>query len=177
MAGDGETGVCIMQMEAGLDTGPVLLRDATPIGETETTANLHDRLAQMGADLIVQALDQRPNLAPEPQPESGVTYAQKIDKAEAAIDWTDDAAKIDRQIRGLSPFTGAWFDHDGTRIKVLGSELADGTGAPGTVLDDALTVACGSGAVRLTRLQRAGKGAQDTQVFLRGLPLPKGTQL
>ncbi|WP_299048193.1 methionyl-tRNA formyltransferase [uncultured Tateyamaria sp.] len=177
MAGDSETGVCIMQMEAGLDTGPVLLRDRAPIGDTETTADLHDRLAAMGARLITQTLDRLPTLTATPQPDNGVTYAHKIDKAEAAIDWTQDATTIDRQIRGLSPFPGAWFDHAGTRIKVLGSNLAPGSGTAGTTLDDALTIACGAGAVRLTRLQRAGKGAQDADVFLRGLPLPKGTKL
>ena len=177
MAGDTETGVCIMQMEAGLDTGPVLMRDSTPIGTSDTTADLHHKLADMGADLIVKTLATLPELTAQPQPDQGVTYAQKIDKAEAAIDWSRTAGDIDRQIRGLSPFPGAWFDHAGTRIKVLGSELADGRGSPGTLLDDHLTVACGTGAVRLTRLQRAGKGAQDADVFLRGMALPTGTQL
>ncbi|MEO0863801.1 MAG: methionyl-tRNA formyltransferase [Pseudomonadota bacterium] len=177
MAGDAQTGVCIMQMETGLDTGPVLLRAATPIGATETTADLHDRLSEMGGRLIVQALAHLSDLQPEPQPENGVTYAHKIDKAEAAIDWTRAAVEVDRLIRGLSPFPGAWFERDGTRIKVLASELAAGQGLPGTVLDDALTVACGTGAVRLTRLQRAGKGPQDAVTFLRGNPLPAGTQL
>ena len=177
MAGDAETGVCIMQMEAGLDTGPVLLRGTTPIADSDTTASLHDRLAGMGAELIVEALCQLPELVPESQPEAGVTYAQKIDKAEAAIDWTRPAVEVDRRIRGLSPFPGAWFEHEGARIKVLGSTLADGGGAPGEVLDDALLVACGDGAVRLTRLQRAGKGAQDADVFLRGMPVARGTRL
>ena len=175
MAGDAETGVCIMQMEAGLDTGPVLSRASTPIGRTETTADLHDRLAKMGAEQIVQTLEQLESLSPEPQPWDGVTYANKIDKSEALIDWARPATEVDRLIRGLSVFPGAWFDHAGVRIKVLGSTLADGSGAPGTVLDDALTVACGAGAVRLTRLQRAGKGAQDADAFLRGNPLPPGT--
>ncbi|WP_299548808.1 methionyl-tRNA formyltransferase [uncultured Tateyamaria sp.] len=177
MAGDTETGVCIMQMEAGLDTGPVLMREATPIGATETTAQLHDRLAGIGAALVVRTLDQLPALTAKPQPDVGVTYATKIDKAEAAIDWTQDAAEVDRKIRGLSPFPGAWFEHDGMRIKVLGSVLVEGAGAAGATLDDALTIACGRGAVRLTRLQRAGKGAQDAEMFLRGMPLSKGTQL
>ena len=177
MAGDAETGVCIMQMEAGLDTGPVLLRGTTPIADSDTTASLHDQLAGMGAELIVEALCQLPELVPESQPEAGVTYAQKIDKAEAAIDWTRPAVEVDRRIRGLSPFPGAWFEHEGARIKVLGSTLADGGGAPGEVLDDALLVACGDGAVRLTRLQRAGKGAQDADVFLRGMPVARGTRL
>ena len=177
MAGDGETGVCIMQMEAGLDTGPVLIRAATLIEPGDTTAILHDRLSGMGAELIVTALARLPELAPQVQSDVGVTYAQKIDKAEAAIDWTRDAVEVDRQIRGLSPFPGAWFQQDDARIKVLGSALAKGDGKPGQVLDDALCVACGTGAVRLTRLQRAGKGAQDADVFLRGHPLPPGTQL
>ncbi|WP_299286655.1 methionyl-tRNA formyltransferase [uncultured Tateyamaria sp.] len=177
MAGDAETGVCIMQMEAGLDTGPVLMRGETPIGATETTSDLHDRLAAIGAELITATLRDLPNLTPVPQPDNGVTYAKKIDKAEAAIDWTQPATEVDRQIRGLSPFPGAWFEKDGTRIKVLGSMLASGSDAPGTVIDDAMTVACGTGAVQLTRLQRAGKGAQDVDVFLRGMPTPPGTQL
>ena len=175
MAGDAETGVCIMQMEAGLDTGPVLSRASTPIGRTETTADLHERLAKMGAEQIVQTLEQLESLSPQPQPGDGVTYASKIDKSEAVIDWTRPATEVNRMIRGLSGFPGAWFDYAGVRIKVLGSTLADGSGAPGTVLDDALTVACGAGAVRLTRLQRAGKSAQDADVFLRGNPLLPGT--
>ena len=177
MAGDAETGVCIMQMEAGLDTGPVLLREATPIGATETTAQLHDRLSALGAVAVVRALGQLDDLTPQVQPEDGVTYAHKIDKAEAALDWSADAVAVDRQIRGLSPFPGAWFDHDGVRIKVLGSRLATGQGAAGKVLDDALTVACGTGAVQLTRLQKAGRGAQDASEFLRGTALPAGSQL
>ena len=177
MAGDAETGVCIMQMEAGLDTGPVLLREATPIGATETTAQLHDRLSALGAAAVVRALGQLDDLTPQVQPEDGVTYAHKIDKAEAALDWSADAVAVDRQIRGLSPFPGAWFDHDGVRIKVLGSRLATGQGAAGKVLDDALTVACGTGAVQLTRLQKAGRGAQDASEFLRGTALPAGSQL
>ncbi|KGM50069.1 methionyl-tRNA formyltransferase [Pseudooceanicola atlanticus] len=177
MAGDAETGICIMQMEAGLDTGPVLLREATAIGAEETTAQLHDRLSQMGARLIVEALERIDSLTPEVQPEEGVTYASKIDKAEARIDWTRPAEEVDRQIRGLSPFPGAWCEIDGSRVKLLASRLAEGAGAPGTVLDDALGVACGQGAVRLLRLQRAGKGAQDAEDFLRGNKVPAGTQL
>ncbi|WP_420004120.1 methionyl-tRNA formyltransferase [Arenibacterium sp. LLYu02] len=177
MAGDASTGICIMQMEAGLDTGPVLLREETPIGATETTDALHDRLSAMGAALIVSALASLPELTPEVQPEAGVTYASKIDKAEAQINWSAPAREVDRQIRGLSPFPGAWFEESGQRIKVLASQLAEGSGAAGTLLDDQLTVACGSGAVELLRLQRAGKGAQDRETFLRGYALPKGTQL
>ena len=177
MTGDDQTGICIMQMEAGLDTGPVLLRATTPIGAEETTGALHDRLSAMGADLIVEALARLPELTAEPQPEDGVTYAAKIDKAEARVDWTRPAVEIDRQIRGLSPFPGAWTEIAGERVKLLASRLAEGQGAPGAVLDDALTVACGTGAVSLTRLQRAGKGAQDADIFLRGWPVPKGTRL
>lgn len=177
MAGDAETGVCIMQMEAGLDTGPVLLRRATAIEAEETTAQLHDRLSEMGAALIVEALACLGSLEAEVQPEDGVTYAHKIDKAEAAVDWAASAVEVDRKIRGLSPFPGAWVDVDGVRLKLLASRLVDGSGAPGEVLDDALTVACGSGAVQLLRLQRAGKGAQDAAEFLRGMPLPKGARL
>lgn len=177
MAGDAETGICIMQMEAGLDTGPVLLRQATPIGPEETTAQLHDRLSAMGADLIVQALDRLPELTPEPQPEVGVTYAAKIDKAEARVDWSRPAVEVDRQIRALSPFPGAWTQIEGERVKLLASRLSDGQGVTGEVLDDALRVACGTGAVELLRLQRAGKAAQDRETFLRGWPIPAGTRL
>jgi len=177
MAGDGQTGVCIMQMEKGLDTGPVLLRDKTDILATDTTAVLHDRLSEMGAKLIVRALADLPNLMPEIQADEGVTYAVKIDKAEAEIDWSKPATEVDRLIRGLSPFPGAWFKVDGQRVKVLNSALADGQGPAGTVLDDALSVACGDGAVQLLRLQRAGKGAMAATDFLRGQPLPKGKQL
>ncbi|WP_164661765.1 methionyl-tRNA formyltransferase [Tropicibacter sp. Alg240-R139] len=177
MAGDAETGVCIMQMEAGLDTGPVLLRAATPIEAEETTAQLHDRLSEIGAEAIVDALARLPDLTPVTQHEDGVTYAQKIDKVEARVDWTRPAVEVDRQIRGLSPFPGAWTEIDGQRVKLLASRLADGLGTAGGVLDDALTVACGDGAVSLLRLQRAGKGAQDRDVFLRGCPVTEGAQL
>ncbi|WP_170469437.1 methionyl-tRNA formyltransferase [Ruegeria arenilitoris] len=177
MSGDAQTGICIMQMEAGLDTGPVLLREATDIGNEETTDQLHDRLSVMGAGLIVEALRKLPNLTPEPQSEIGVTYAAKIDKAEAQIDWSRPAVEVDRQIRGLSPFPGAWTEFDGARIKLLASRIAKGQGVPGQVLDGALTVACGEGAVDLLRLQRAGKGAQDKETFLRGWPIPAGSRL
>jgi methionyl-tRNA formyltransferase len=177
MAGDAQTGVCIMQMEAGLDTGPVVLRRAIDIAPQETTAALHDRLSILGAEAIVEALVDLDDLHPEVQPEEGVTYAAKIDKAEAAIDWSRSAVDVDRQIRGLSPFPGAWFEMDGVRVKVLASEVVDGAGASGLALDDGLTIACGAGAVRFTRLQRAGKAAQDADVFLRGCPVAFGTQL
>ncbi len=177
MAGDAETGVCIMQMEAGLDTGPVLLREAVQIGAEEVTAGLHDRLSELGARLIVEALERLPELEPEVQPEVGVTYASKIDKGEARVDWSRPAEEVDRLIRGLSPFPGAFVEVEGERLKLLASRIGDGQGRPGEVLDDALTVACGRGAVQLLRLQRAGKGAQDAEEFLRGRPLLKGTQL
>ncbi|NOD32501.1 methionyl-tRNA formyltransferase [Ruegeria atlantica] len=177
MAGDAQTGVCIMQMEAGLDTGPVLLRQATDIGPEETTAELHDRLSAMGAALIVEALAKLPGLTPDPQPEIGVTYAAKIDKSEARVDWSGPAVEVDRQIRGLSPFPGAWTEIDGNRVKLLASRLAEGQGAPGEVLNGDLYVACGQGAIELLRLQRAGKGAQDKETFLRGWPIPIGTRM
>lgn len=177
MAGDPETGICIMQMDAGLDTGPVLLREATPIRDTETTGALHDRLSAMGAALIVQALEHLPELTAVAQPEAGITYADKIDKSEAHIDWTQPAAQVDRLIRGLSPFPGAWTTLNGARLKVLESTVASGDGPPGTALDDRLTIACGQEAVTILRAQRAGKGAQDADTFLRGMPVPKGTVL
>ncbi|MCF6445977.1 methionyl-tRNA formyltransferase, partial [Nereida sp. MMG025] len=171
MAGDTETGICIMQMDAGLDTGPVLLRDVMPIEPTDTTGDLHDRLSLMGAKAIVAALDGLPALTPIAQPEDGVTYAEKIDKAEAQIDWSQEAETIDRQIRGLSPFPGAWTTAQGERVKLLGSTVSKGAGPAGAVLPD-FTIACGSGAVQITRAQRAGKQAQDAEIFLRGKPLP-----
>ncbi|MFK7869673.1 MAG: methionyl-tRNA formyltransferase [Roseobacter sp.] len=177
MAGDAETGVCVMQMEAELDTGPVLLQRQTPIEAAETTGDLHDRLSDLGARAIVDALAQLGTLTPVPQPAGGVVYADKIDKAEARIDWTQPATVVDRQIRGLSPFPGAWTEQGGTRIKLLASRLASGQGSPGQVLSDPLRVACGTGAVELTRVQRAGKGPQSPEDFLRGWPLPAGTQL
>lgn len=177
MAGDAKTGICIMQMEAGLDTGPVLMRTETEIATEETTAELHDRLSDMGAGLIVQALEQLDDLHPNPQPDTSVTYATKIDKAEARIDWARPAVEIDRQIRGLSTFPGAWTEIAGQRVKLLASRLASGAGKPGEVLTESLTIACGDGAISLLRLQRAGKGAQDAATFLRGCPVPKGTQL
>ena len=177
MAGDAQTGVCIMQMEAGLDTGPVLLRGALDIGVEETTAQLHDRLSVMGADLIVDALARLDQLTAEVQPDEGVIYAEKIDKAESRIDWALPATQVDRMIRGLSPFPGAWFEHAGVRIKVLGSRLVDGSGQAGRVIDSALHVACGEGAVALTCLQKAGKGVQDADVFQRGAQITVGTDL
>jgi methionyl-tRNA formyltransferase len=177
MAGDAETGVSIMAMEAGLDTGPVLLAERAPIGPEDTGGSLHDRLAALGARLIVEALDRFERLVPVPQPEAGATYAAKIDKAETRVDWGRPAAEVDRLIRGLAPFPGAWAEAGGERVKLLLSEAAAGEGAPGSVLDDRLTVACGEGAVRLLRVQRAGRGAMEAGEFLRGLPLPPGARL
>lgn len=177
IAGDAVTGISIMRMEAGLDTGPVLMREAVPIGPEDTAGSLHDRLAALGARLIVAALARLGTLVPKPQPEAGVTYADKIDKAEARIDWTAPAPAVDARIRGLSPFPGAWTEIGGERVKLLGSKLAEGRGAPGEVLDDALTIACGQGAVRISRLQRAGRAAQDANAFLRGMAVPAGTRL
>ena len=170
MAGDAETGVAIMQMQAGLDTGPVLAEARTPIGPEDTTADLHDRLAEMGAALIGDILDRLP-LPAVPQPSEGVTYAQKIDKAEARIDWALPAPQVDRQIRGLSPFPGAWCMLGGERIKLLRSRLAAGAGAPGTVLQG-FTIACGTGAVEVLEAQREGKRPMPAAEVLRGLTLP-----
>ena len=179
MAGDAETGICIMRMEAGLDTGPVFLREAMPIGPEDTTGDLHDRLAALGGRLIVEVLERINALVPEPQPADGASYARKIDKAEARIDWTAPAEEVGRLIRGLSPFPGAWCAMAGTRVKCLRATAVAGVGQPGEVLraDTTLTVACGTGAVDITWLQREGKGAQDSETFLRGFEVPVGTVL
>ena len=176
LAGDVMTGVCIMQMEAGLDTGPVLLRQETAIGAAETTGALHDRLSEMGARLIVQALERLDSLVPEAQPDEGVTYAAKIDKAEARIDWTRPAPEVARQINGLSPFPGAWCEAPGGRVKLLNALAVPGQGAPGAVLEG-LDVACGTGAVRVLRLQREGKRAMDAGEFQRGAGWGPGIRL
>ena len=171
MEGDRETGVGIMQMEAGLDTGPVLLERKTPIGPDETTSDLHDRLSDMGAAAIVEALQNLAGLTPIPQPDDGVTYAKKIDKSEARIDWTQPADIVDRVIRGLSPFPGAWTDAGGERLKLLRSRLAEGTGAPGRHLGD-FRIACGSGAVEIIEAQREGKAPMPASEILKGFDLP-----
>jgi len=172
MAGDAETGVCIMQMEAGLDTGPVLLRKVTAIGAEETTGELHDRLAAIGAEAIVEALAKLSGLTPVVQLDEGVTYAAKIDKAEARIDWTRPAAEVARLIHGLSPFPGAWCDVAGERVKCHGARVVAGEGAPGEVISG-FTMACGEGAVEITRVQREGKKAMAADEVLRGMDLPK----
>ena len=170
IAGDPETGVCIMQMEAGLDTGPVLMRRALSIGPEETMAELHDRLSALGSAAIIEALDRLP-LPAEPQPETGVTYAAKIDKAEARVDFTQPAEVVDRLIRGLSPFPGAWIEVAGERVKLLRCRLAEGAGAPGQVLHG-FTIACGTGAVEVLEAQREGKRPLPAAEVLRGLVLP-----
>ena len=172
MAGDTETGVCIMQMEAGLDTGPVLLRNAVAIGAEETTAELHDRLSALGAVAIVEALANLDGLEPVSQPEEGVTYAKKIDKAEAKVDWGKPAVEVDRLIRGLSPFPGAWCEVEGERLKLLRSRLVEGSGEAGQVLDG-LRIACGDGAVEILQAQRQGKRPMEAEELLRGFELPK----
>ena len=180
MAGDRETGICIMQMEAGLDTGPVLYQETISIAPDETTAALHDRLSDLGARSIVQSLKDLSQLQARPQSSVGICYAQKIDKSEAQIDWSLPAEILDRQIRGLSPFPGAWAMLRGERVKFLGSALISceqPLASAGTVLDDDLGIACGSGALRITRLQRAGKSAQSSADFLRGRPVIAGEQL
>jgi len=176
MAGDSKTGVCIMQMEAGLDTGPVIDCRATEISVEDTAESLHDRLAKIGAVLIADVLETG-RLIAKPQPEAGVTYASKIDKAEAKVDWTQSAEVVDRLIRGISPFPGAWCEMKGERVKLLGSVVAKGEGEAGMALDDDFTIACGQGAVRLTRLQRAGKGPMAKGDFKRGFPLAEGEKL
>lgn len=170
MAGDAETGVSIMQMEAGLDTGPVLAEARTPITPDLTTADLHDRLSASGAELIADVLARLP-LSSTPQSETGITYASKIDKNEARIDWNASAEEIDRKIRGLSPFPGAWCEISGERVKLLRSALTEGSGAPGEVLDG-FRIACGSGAIQVLEAQRAGKRPMLAAEIQRGMTLP-----
>lgn len=183
MAGDAETGMMVMKMDVGLDTGPVALTARVPIGPDMTAGELHDELTGVGADLMVEALGrlERGGLTLTPQPEEGVLYAAKIDKAETRIDWTRPAVEIHNHIRGLSPFPGAWCEAavggKVERLKILRSVLVAGTGAPGTVLDDRLTVACGNGAVRLTEVQRAGGRPVPAAEFLRGAKMEPGTML
>lgn len=179
MAGDAETGVTIMRMDEGLDTGPMALAERAPIGADATAGDVHDELARVGAGLMTRALAaaERATLSVTPQPEDGVTYAAKISKSETRIDWAQPASAVHNHIRGLSPFPGAWFEHDGVRVKVLRSTRARGSAAPGTVLDDSLAVACGEGAVRLVSVQRAGKQPMSAQEFLRGARIAPGTRL
>ncbi|MGZ6022924.1 MAG: methionyl-tRNA formyltransferase [Rhizomicrobium sp.] len=175
IAGDEETGVMSMRMEEGLDTGPVLMAERTKIGR-KTYGELHDELARLGGDVMARTLAalERGSITERPQPAEGATYAKKILKEETRIDWTKSAREIDCLIRGLSPTPGAWTDVKGERVKILNCEPTTGSGVPGTLLDDALTIACGSGALRLTRLQRPGKSAMEAGELLRGFPLPRG---
>ena len=180
-AGDAETGVTIMQMDVGLDTGPMLLTERLPITPATTAGDLHDALADLGAGMIVRALDSLAagTLTATPQPEAGVTYAAKLDRAEGRLDWTRPAVDLERTVRAFTPWPGTWFEVNGERIKVLAAEAVAGRQgtAPGTVLDDAGTIACANGALRPTRLQRAGKGAMEAEAFFRGFALAKGTVL
>jgi methionyl-tRNA formyltransferase len=183
MAGDAETGVTIMKMDEGLDTGPVAMAERIPIGRDMVAGEVHDALARLGGDLMVRALGalEKGALQLLPQPDQGSTYAAKIDKAETRIDWSKPWQRVHDHIRGLSPFPGAWFEIVGeggpVRIKVLRSTRGEGAGSPGSVLDERLTVACGEGAVRLVELQRAGRQAMLTEEFLRGAALPADTRL
>jgi methionyl-tRNA formyltransferase len=181
MAGDAETGVMVMRMEEGLDTGPIAMAERVPIDPDATAGDLHDRLAPLGADLMVRALGalERSSLTLTPQPEAGATYAPKIDKDETRIDWGRPSRDVHNHIRGLSPFPGAWCEiaGEGGRIKVLRTTKGEGAGAPGTVLDNQLMVACGEGAVRILELQRAGRQSMKAVEFLRGTRIAAGTRL
>ncbi len=181
LAGDTETGVTIMQMDEGLDTGPMLLAEPVSIGPETTAASLHDALSALGARMIVCALAGRADgtLVPRPQPADGVTYAKKLQRDEGRLDWSKPAVELERAVRALNPAPGVWFEHGGERVKVLAATLAESRtdAPPGMVLDRALTVACGAGALRLTKLQRAGRAAVDAEAFLRGYALPPGTRL
>ena len=179
MAGDTESGVTIMKMDEGLDTGAMAMAERTPIGIDMTAGDLHDVLARLGADLMLRALAaaERGSLTLTPQPDKGVTYAEKISKNETRIDWSKPCKQVHDHIRGLSPFPGAWFEIDGARVKALRSMKGEGSGAAGTVLDDKLTIACGAGAVRLTQVQRAGKQPMSADEFLRGTPVKSGVRV
>jgi methionyl-tRNA formyltransferase len=179
MAGDAESGVCVMKMAEGLDTGDVALVERIPIAPDMTAGDLHDALARLGAGMMPVVLGalERGSLQLTPQPEEGVTYAAKIDKGETRIDWSKPWGQVHDHCRGLSPFPGAWFELAGQRIKVLRTTKGEGLGAPGIVLDDRLTIACGDGAVRLVEVQRAGKQPMKADEFLRGAKAAKGTVL
>ncbi len=176
LAGDAETGITIMKMDQGLDTGAMLLQAAVAIGPEETAGTLHDRLGDLGSQMIVEALDGlvAGTLVPTPQPDHGVTYAAKIEKSEARIDWSRPASGLDRVVRAFAPWPGAWFEDRGTRIKVLAARIESGKGEPGTLLDSQLKVACGEGALRLLTLQREGKAPLAAEAFLRGYDLAVG---
>ena len=175
LAGDTATGVTIMQMDAGLDTGDMLLAEHVPIGPNTTAAALHDTLAALGAGLLVRALAENP--APVKQPDERATYAPKLTREDGRLDWTQAAVELDRRVRALNPWPGTWTALGGEALKVLAAEPEAGSGSPGTVLDAALLVACGEGALRLRRVQRAGRGATEATAWLRGRPVPSGTVL
>jgi methionyl-tRNA formyltransferase len=174
-AGDTTTGVTIMRMDTGLDTGPILLQAAVPIGERTTAAQLHDTLAALGARLIVRALAEAP--APASQPAEGVSYAPKLTRDAGRIDWTRDAAAIERQMRAFDPWPGSFTTLNGSPLKIHAALLTVHSGSPGAVLDDRLTVGCGRGALRLTKVQLPGRPAMPADAFLRGHPLPAGSVL
>lgn len=174
LAGDGETGVTIMQMDAGLDTGDMLLVERLPIAPDADAARLHDQLAALGARMMVDSLARLDQLVPVKQPEDGVTYAHKLAKDEGRLDWTRPAVELERQVRGLTPWPGVWCQLGEERLKVQAAAVVAGTGTPGTTLDDGLTVACGQDALRLNRVQRPGKAPMDSADMLRGFPVPKG---
>ncbi len=179
MAGDRESGVTIMKMDEGLDTGAMAMADRIPIGADMTAGELHGALSRLGADLMLRTLAaaERGSLSLTPQPAAGVTYAEKISKNETRIDWTKPWKQVHDHIRGLSPFPGAWFEFDGVRVKVLRSTKGEGAGAQGTVLGKKLTIACGDGAVQLVQVQRAGKQPMSAEEFLRGTPMKTGTRV
>jgi methionyl-tRNA formyltransferase len=179
LAGDRQSGITIMQMDQGLDTGPVLLRRAIEIGPRETSASLHDRLASLGAELIVEALEglAAGRLRASPQPTEGATYAAKLTREEERLDWREPAALLDRRVRALAPRPGAWCEIGGERVKILEAEPVEAAGIPGHLIDDRLTVACGEGALRLLKLQRAGKAALSAGDFQRGFRLAPGMVL
>ncbi|MDR7102770.1 methionyl-tRNA formyltransferase [Croceicoccus sp. BE223] len=176
LAGDATTGVTIMHMEKGLDTGPMLLKRTTRI-DAKNAGELTDEIAAMGAEAMVEVLSRLPRVRAEIQPVEGVTYAHKIDKAEARIDFAKGAEFIERQIRAFAPRPGAFFELEGERIRVLAADVIGREGATATTLDDRLTIACGFGAIRPTLVQRAGKPAMDTAAMLRGYPIPAGTEI
>ena len=175
LSGDRRTGVTIMQMDAGLDTGPMLIEEAVSLAPTTTAGELHDTLAHIGAALVLRALAENP--VPRAQAPDEATYAPKLTRADGRVDWTRDAAAIERQVRALNPWPGTFTALHGEPLKVLRAELATGEGPPGTVLDPALTVACGAQALRLIAVQRPGRAALDAAAFLRGQPVPPGTKL
>jgi methionyl-tRNA formyltransferase len=181
LAGDSETGITIMQMDEGLDTGAMLATEAVPIGSQTTAQQLHDALAALGARLLVATLEglAQGRIAARPQPAAGATYAKKLKREEGALDWRRPARELERAVRAFDPWPGAWFEHGRDRVRVLASELAAAPAgaAPGSVLDDRLAIACGEGAVRPLKLQRAGRAPQEIDAFLRGYPLPRGTVL